>query len=115
MLSRGAAPWRNGLARLWWVGEICGGDDSKIRLVCGVQQAIDSVVDQRISANLSWVDALCLRLQESKWGTREVKLACRIGNQIARTRLLADLAKEELADSIDRVMEKLDSTTDPEL
>ncbi len=104
LLGRGTSPWRNGIARLWWVGEVCGGDARKIRLVCGVQQAVDSVVDQRISANASWVDALCLRLEQRRWGTSEVKLACRIGNQIARTRLLADLDHEVLADSIDRIM-----------
>lgn len=112
LLSRGASPWRNGVARLWWVGEICGGDAEKVRLICGVQQAIDSVVDQRISANASWVDALCLRLEQARWGTREVKLACRIGNQISRTRMLADLSREELADSIDRIMEQLDVSSE---
>jgi hypothetical protein len=115
LLGRGASPWRNGVARLWWVGEICGGDPTKVRLICGVQQAIDSVADQRISANASWVDALCLRLEQDRWGTREVKLACRIGNQIARTRLLADLSREELADSIDLIMAQVDSSIELEV
>lgn|GEM_PF-6554416 len=112
LLGRGTSPWRNGVARLWWVGEVCGGDSAKVKLICGVQQAIDSVVDQRISANASWVEALCLRLKENRWGTRQVKLACRIGNQLARTRLLADLDHEELADSIDQVMEQTKAIVD---
>jgi len=112
LLGRGTSPWRNGVARLWWVGEVCGGDSAKIKLICGVQQAIDSVVDQRISANASWVEALCLRLRAGRWGTGEIKLACRIGNQLARTRLLADLDPEELADSIDQVMEQTRAMVD---
>jgi hypothetical protein len=107
ILSRHASPWRNGLARLWWVAEICGGDLEKIKTICSSQQAIDSLADQRVAANESWVNALCLRLKTGQWGTREVKLACRIGNQLARTRLLADMDPEDLAAAIDRVMEEL--------
>jgi hypothetical protein len=107
ILSRHTSPWRNGLARLWWVAEICGGDFEKIRTICSSQQAIDSLADQRVAANDSWVDALCLRLQAGLWGTREVKLACRIGNQLARTRLLADMEPDVLAAAIDRIMDEL--------
>ena len=42
LLGRGTSPWRNGVARLWWVSEVCGGDSAKVKLICGVQQAIDS-------------------------------------------------------------------------
>ena len=52
------------------------------------------------------------RLKENRWGTRQVKLACRIGNQLARTRLLADLDHEELAESIDQVMEQTKAIVD---
>jgi hypothetical protein len=107
VLSRHTSPWRNALARLWWVAEICGGDEMKIKTICSSQQAIDSLADQRVAANESWVNGLCIRLKAGKWGTREVKLACRIGNQLARTRLVADMDADELADAIDQVMAEL--------
>lgn len=105
LLSRHASPWRNGLARLWWVAAVAGGVEGRVRTLCGLQQAIDSVADQRVSANPSFVEALELRIAAKSWGSEEVKDACRIANQIARTHLLVRFTPIELADAIDAVME----------
>jgi len=106
LLSRHASPWRNGLARLWWVAAVVDGAESRVRTICSLQQAIDSVADQRVAANRSFVEALELRLAAKMWGSDEVKAACRIANQIARTHLLVRFSPTELADAIDAVMEE---------
>jgi hypothetical protein len=106
LLSRHASPWRNGLGRLWWVAAVVGGSESRVRTICSLQQAIDSVADQRVAANPSFVEALELRIASGAWGSDEVKGACRIANQIARTHLLDSFSPSELAEAIDAVRDE---------